>query len=104
MCSSPCLSANRCIHFVIDWGLMGIYGFSKSGNTKDVGSSIADSSCSAFQSFKTETTEEMQEKIRPAMEILDKYKFEHTKGYTWTTDAFFRETPDKIEYFKNNGI
>ena len=33
--------------------------------------------------------------------ILDKYNFEHTKGYTWTTDAFFRETPEKIEYFKN---
>ena len=37
------------------------------------------------------------------LEILDKYKFEHTKGYTWTTDAFFRETPEKIEYFKKNG-
>jgi uridine phosphorylase len=37
------------------------------------------------------------------LEILDKYKFDHTRGYTWTTDAFFRETPDKIEYFKNNG-
>ena len=37
------------------------------------------------------------------LEILDKYEFSHTKGYTWTTDAFFRETPEKIEYFKNNG-
>ena len=37
------------------------------------------------------------------LEILDKFKFEHTNGYTWTTDAFFRETPDKIEYFKKNG-
>lgn len=37
------------------------------------------------------------------LEVLDKYKFDYTKGYTWTTDAFFRETPEKIEYFKSNG-
>ena len=37
------------------------------------------------------------------LEILDKYNFDYTKGYTWTTDAFFRETPEKIEYFKKNG-
>ena len=37
------------------------------------------------------------------LSILKEYKFEYTKGYTWTTDAFFRETPDKIEYFKKNG-
>lgn len=37
------------------------------------------------------------------LEILDKYKFDYTRGYTWTTDAFFRETPEKIEYFKKNG-
>ena len=37
------------------------------------------------------------------VEILDRFKFEYTKGYTWTTDAFFRETPDKIAYFKENG-
>ena len=37
------------------------------------------------------------------LEILDKFNFQYIKGYTWTTDAFFRETPDKIEYFKKNG-
>ena len=37
------------------------------------------------------------------IEILNEYNFDHTKGYTWTTDAFFRETPDKIKYFKENG-
>ena len=37
------------------------------------------------------------------IEILNKYNFDHTKGYTWTTDAFFRETPDKISYFKSKG-
>ena len=25
--------------------------------------------------------------------ILSKYNFNYTKGYTWTTDAFYRETP-----------
>ena len=37
------------------------------------------------------------------IDILKKYDFDYTEGYTWTTDAFFRETPEKIEYFKNNG-
>ena len=36
-------------------------------------------------------------------EILDKFGFDYTKGYTWTTDAFFRETSDKIQYFRDNG-
>lgn len=37
------------------------------------------------------------------IEILDKYNFDYRKGYTWTTDAIYRETRDKMEYFKNNG-
>ena len=37
------------------------------------------------------------------IEILNEYNFDYTKGYTWTTDGFFRETPDKIKYFKENG-
>lgn len=35
--------------------------------------------------------------------ILEKYKFDYTIGSTWTTDAFFRETKEKIDYFKSNG-
>ena len=35
--------------------------------------------------------------------ILNKFNFDYTEGYTWTTDGFFRETPDKIDYFKKNG-
>lgn len=35
--------------------------------------------------------------------VLKKYNFDYTKGYTWTTDAFFRETKDKIKYFKEKG-
>ena len=37
------------------------------------------------------------------IEILKAHDFEYTIGNTWTTDAFYRETKDKIEYFKNNG-
>lgn len=32
-----------------------------------------------------------------------KYGFDYTEGYTWTTDAIYRETKDKIKYFKDNG-
>lgn len=38
------------------------------------------------------------------IEVLNKYNFDYTKGYTWTTDAFYRETKDKIKYFKDNGV
>lgn len=41
--------------------------------------------------------------INEFLEVLDEYNFEYTKGYTWTTDAFYRETKDKIEYFKSRG-
>lgn len=37
------------------------------------------------------------------IEILNEYNFDYTKGYTWTTDAIYRETPDKIKYFKEKG-
>lgn len=35
--------------------------------------------------------------------ILKEYNFDYKMGYTWTTDAFYRETKEKINYFKNNG-
>lgn len=37
------------------------------------------------------------------IKILKEYEFEYTKGYTWTTDAIYRETPEKIEYFRSKG-
>jgi len=37
------------------------------------------------------------------IKVLDRYQFEYRKGYTWTTDAFFRETKEKINYFKSLG-
>lgn len=37
------------------------------------------------------------------IEVLNQYDFDYTKGYTWTTDAFFRETREKINYYKDKG-
>lgn len=36
-------------------------------------------------------------------DILKEYNFYYREGATWTTDAFYRETRDKVEYFKNIG-
>jgi len=37
------------------------------------------------------------------IEILKENNFDYVKGYTWTTDAFYRETRDKINYFREKG-
>lgn len=37
------------------------------------------------------------------IEILKENNFNYKEGYTWTTDAFFRETKEKINYFKKLG-
>ena len=36
-------------------------------------------------------------------EILKEYSFDYNEGATWTIDAFYRETGEKIQMFKNNG-
>ena len=36
-------------------------------------------------------------------EILKENDFDYREGATWTTDAFYRETKDKVEYYKNKG-
>ena len=36
--------------------------------------------------------------------ILNEFHFDYTEGSTWTTDAFYRETPDKIKYYKDCGV
>ena len=38
------------------------------------------------------------------IQILNQYEFDYTIGATWTTDAFYRETIDKIEYYKNLNV
>lgn len=37
------------------------------------------------------------------IEILKEHSVHYAEGATWTTDAFYRETPDKIKYFRENG-
>lgn len=41
--------------------------------------------------------------ISEFIEILNEYNFEYRRGSTWTTDAFYRETKEKINYFKSRG-
>ena len=38
------------------------------------------------------------------IDILNENKYDYIIGSTWTTDAFYRETVDKIRYFKNLGV
>ena len=52
---------------------------------------------------ESETIDTNPKYIDDFLEILAKYDFDYTKGYTWTTDAFYRETKEKIDYFKNKG-
>ncbi|MBR2743722.1 MAG: nucleoside phosphorylase [Clostridia bacterium] len=35
------------------------------------------------------------------IELLKTFNFDYTIGATWTTDAFYRETTDKIQQYKN---
>ena len=37
-------------------------------------------------------------------EILNKYNFDYIKAPTWTTDAFYRETIDKIKKYQELGV
>lgn len=37
------------------------------------------------------------------IDILNKNNFDYVEGATWTIDAFYRETREKIEYFKSKG-
>lgn len=36
--------------------------------------------------------------------ILKEYKFDYKEGATWTTDAFYRETKEKIQMFQRKGV
>ena len=38
------------------------------------------------------------------IKLLEERDFEYTIGPTWTTDAFYRETKNKIEKYKNLGV
>lgn len=47
---------------------------------------------------------DVNKKYRPEFkEVCDKFGYPYVEGVTWTTDAFFRETPKKIEARKAMG-
>lgn len=53
--------------------------------------------------FKTESTEEMQEKIRPAMEILDKYEHPYDVVYTNYVGTVVYEDEWQVAVLVDNG-
>lgn len=53
--------------------------------------------------FKTESTEEMQDKIRPAMEILDKYEHPYDVVYTNYVGTVVYEDEWQVAVLVDNG-
>lgn len=53
--------------------------------------------------FKTESTEEMQEKIRPAMDILDKYEHPYDVVYTNYVGTVVYEDEWQVAVLVDNG-
>ena len=51
----------------------------------------------------TDTIDMNPKYIDEFIELLKVYGFDYKLGYTWTTDAFYRETKEKINYFKSIG-
>ena len=41
--------------------------------------------------------------IKEFEDVLDSAGLSHTKCFTWTTDAPYRETPEKIDFYKSQG-
>lgn len=58
----------------------------------------------SYHYIKESETIDMNKKyINEFIDILNEKHFNYTTGYTWTTDAPYRETREKINYFKNKG-
>ena len=53
---------------------------------------------------ESETIEMNPKYINEFVKILNKYKFDYVKAPTWTTDAFFRETKNKIKKYQELGV
>ena len=108
--SGPWISAD-----IEELRAQGVEKFIIFGNCGVLDSSIEDCSiiiptkgfrdeCTSYHYLPESDTVEINPKyIDEFIEILNDYNFDYTKGYTWTTDGFFRETPEKIKYFKENG-
>lgn len=52
----------------------------------------------------SETIELNPKYINEFIGVLKEHNFDYKTGHTWTTDAFYRETRDKINYYKNKGL
>ena len=58
----------------------------------------------SYHYIKPSNTIKMNEKYKKDfINILKQKKINYTLGYTWTTDAPYRETKDKVEYFRSKG-
>ena len=59
----------------------------------------------SYHYIEESDTIEMNPKYRDDfIEILKKYNFDYVEGPTWTTDAFYRETVNKIKKYKELGV
>ena len=52
----------------------------------------------------TDTIEMNPKYVDKFINILNKYGFKYTKAPTWTTDAFYRETKNKIKKYQELGV
>lgn len=106
----PCISAD-----IEELHAQGVEKFIIFGNCGVLDSAIEDCSiiiptkafrdegCSYHYVEASDTIEMNPKYIGEFLAILKQHGFDHTMGATWTTDAFYRETRDKIDYFKSQG-
>ena len=98
-----------------DLSLHGVKKFIIFGNCGVLDKSIAD--CSIIIPTKAFRDEGTSQHYVPDSELIDvnpkyitlfeevlrDFDMPHTKGYTWTTDAIYRETPEKKDFYKQKG-
>lgn len=53
---------------------------------------------------ESDTIEMNPKYVEDFTEVLDRYGFEYFQGPTWTTDAFYRETKNKIKKYQELGV
>lgn len=59
----------------------------------------------SYHYMKDSETIELNKEFKSLFKnILKNNKFLYTEGATWTTDAFYRETREKVNYYKNKGV
>jgi uridine phosphorylase len=73
------------------------------GHVIVVGSALRDEGTSFHYAPASRTIEADQDVVRLLESFLDARGVPHTTGMTWTTDAFFRETPGKVARRRDEG-